>query len=119
MASASAKHSGEKSTRSNRRNIGVVWGSPTTLIATFEPTASPRSKIIGRVNEARLNFLIESFRELGFAPSIAKHRARIAYAALLGHRRLQGGVSSQIGASATKSFGVELIDALTSDARSD
>jgi AcrR family transcriptional regulator len=81
-----------------------------------DPTVA---KVVGRVNEARLNFLIGSFRELGFAPQVAKHRARIAYAALLGHRRLQGGVSSRIGASATKSFGVELIDALTSDARSD
>jgi AcrR family transcriptional regulator len=77
------------------------------------------AEVVGRVNETRLGFLVECFKELGFSPTAAKHRARIAYAALLGHRRLQGGTGSRIGSSATKSFGVELIDALTSDARPD
>lgn len=75
------------------------------------------AEMVGRVNTLRLTFLVEIFRSLDCPSAEARHRARIAYAVLLGHRRLQGGLGSRITASATTAFGNELIKTLTADLR--
>src|SRR5262249_62425989 len=39
---------------------------------------------VGRVTEARLRLLTDSYRQLGYSPRRAHHRARLAYAAYRG-----------------------------------
>jgi putative alpha-1,2-mannosidase len=39
---------------------------------------------VGRVTDARLRLLTDSYRELGYSPERAHHRARLAYAAYRG-----------------------------------
>lgn len=39
---------------------------------------------VGRVTEARLRLLADSYRQLGYSPQRAQHRARLAYAAYRG-----------------------------------
>lgn len=55
------------------------------LKALDHPLVAP---VIGRVSQRRLEWLAESFREAGLAPTGALHRARLAYAAYVGFLQL-------------------------------
>lgn len=64
-----------------------------------------------RVNAARLAFLERAFLELGFRASTARMRARIAYAAYLGHVTLQ--MTDDHGLRSPRVYRDELIAVLT------
>lgn len=68
---------------------------------------------VDRVNAQRLEFLVGALRELGHSPAASRHRARIAYAALLGHRRLQSSSRTRLTKVAVRRFGQELVERLT------
>ena len=68
---------------------------------------------VDRVNSQRLEFLVGAFRELDNSPSVSRHRARLAYAALLGHRRLQSSSTTRLSKAAVRQFGEELVARLT------
>ncbi len=67
---------------------------------------------VDRVNSQRLHYLVKSFRELGCPLPVARQRARIGYAALLGHRRLQSSPSTRLSNAAVRQFGDELVRSL-------
>ena len=67
---------------------------------------------VDRVNTQRLDYLVKTFRALGHALPAARHRARIGYAALLGHRRLQASTATKLSKTAVRQFGDELVRAL-------
>lgn len=83
--------------------------------AILRAVANPSvDAVVDRVNGQRLEFLVHALRELGFPLSASRHRARIAYGALLGHRRLQASSTTRLGATAVRRFGEELVERLTS-----
>ncbi len=47
------------------------------------------AEVVARVTAARLAFLETIFADLGFTPAVARTRARIAYAAYVGHLQLR------------------------------
>ena len=67
---------------------------------------------VGRVNTQRLEYLVKTFRELGHSLPAARHRARIGYSALLGHRRLQATTATRLSNAAVRQFGNELVRSL-------
>lgn len=87
------------------------------VLAPFDPRVSPT---VDRVTKLRLEFLTSLFRGLGFSRSTAAKRARIAYAAYLGHLRLvlderptESG-QSRPSAAANRAYADELLRVLTS-----
>ncbi len=66
---------------------GYDLGLETTLSAHIkDPTIGPA---VRRVTTARIELLEATFRELGYTPTRASSRARIAYTAYLGHIQLR------------------------------
>lgn len=55
------------------------------LQALDHPIVQP---VIGRMSERRLQYLTSAFRQVGFEPAKAKHRARLAYSAYVGFLQL-------------------------------
>jgi AcrR family transcriptional regulator len=66
-----------------------------------------------RVNAQRLAFLERAFLDLGFRTATARMRARIAYAAYLGHVTLQ--MTDSHGLRSLSAYSDELIAVLTAD----
>ncbi|MFJ1457593.1 TetR/AcrR family transcriptional regulator [Nocardia sp. N2S4-5] len=59
--------------------------APSVHLSLLGDRNDPRvKKAVGRVDRARLELLTDTYRELGLSPGRAAHRARIAYAAILG-----------------------------------
>ena len=59
--------------------------TPTVHLSLFGDRDDPRAgAAVRRVNEARLDLLTTTYRELGLPPDQAAARARVAYAAILG-----------------------------------
>jgi AcrR family transcriptional regulator len=89
------------------------------VLAPFDARISPT---VERVTALRIEFLVTLFRGLGFNRSTAAKRARIAYAAYLGHLRLLldekpvAPTRSRSSASATRAYADELLSVLTSPA---
>jgi AcrR family transcriptional regulator len=79
------------------------------VLAPFDARISPT---VDRVTTLRIEFLISLFRGLGFSRSTAAKRARIAYAAYLGHLRLLLD-DKQSSSAATRSYADELLKVLT------
>ena len=73
---------------------------------------SSATAAVERVNSQRLGYLVQAFRDIGFPPSVARRRARISYATLLGHRRLQASLATRLSNPAIRQFGDELVRAL-------
>lgn len=81
--------------------------------AILRSVANPSiDAVVDRVNTQRLEYLIQAFRELGYSLPVARHRARIGYAALLGHRRLQASVATRLSPAAVQRFGDQLVRSL-------
>ena len=55
------------------------------LQALDHPIVQP---VIGRMSERRLEYLTGAFRQVGFEPEQARHRARLAYSAYVGFLQL-------------------------------
>ncbi len=87
------------------------------VLAPLDERVSPT---VERVTNLRIEFLVTLFRGLGFSHSTAAMRARIAYAAYLGHLRLvlddKPTTSAAAGPSltATRAYAEELLSVLTS-----
>jgi hypothetical protein len=59
--------------------------APSVHLSLLGDRSDPRVRdAVGEVNGARLELLARTYRELGLSPDRAAHRARIAYAAILG-----------------------------------
>lgn len=59
--------------------------APSVHLSLLGDRNDPRVKdAVSRVNQARLNLLTSTYLELGCTPDEAAHRARVAYAAILG-----------------------------------
>ncbi|WP_406642116.1 TetR/AcrR family transcriptional regulator [Amycolatopsis sp. WGS_07] len=59
--------------------------APSVHLSLLGDRNDPRVKdAVSRVNQARLDLLTRTYRELGLPPDQATHRARVAYAAILG-----------------------------------
>ncbi|WP_433756758.1 TetR/AcrR family transcriptional regulator [Nocardia sp. CA-135398] len=59
--------------------------APSVHLSLLGDRNDPRVRdAVGRVNGARLELMTRTYRELGLPPERAAHRARIAYAAILG-----------------------------------
>ncbi|MFE0024007.1 TetR/AcrR family transcriptional regulator [Amycolatopsis sp. NPDC059021] len=59
--------------------------APSVLLSLLAERSDERvHAVLGRVNQARLDLLVRTYRELGLSPAQARHRARIAYATVLG-----------------------------------
>ena len=67
---------------------------------------------VDRVNTQRLEYLVAVFRELGHPLAEARHRARVGYSVLLGHRRLQASTTTRLSKAAVRRFGDELARSL-------
>ncbi len=88
------------------------------VLAPFDLRVSPT---VERVTTLRIEFLVSLFRGLGFSRTTAAKRARIAYAAYLGHLRLlldekPASSPTRSSAAATRSYADELLRVLTSPA---
>ena len=86
------------------------------VLAPFDTRFSPT---VERVTALRIDFLTSLFRALGFGRATSAKRARIAYAAYLGHLRLlldTTPTSAALSASATRAYAEELLRVLTSPA---
>lgn len=88
------------------------------VLAPFDPRVSPT---VERVTALRIEFLVSLFRALGFRRATATKRARIVYAAYLGHLRLllddpPRSSPTRSSASATRAYADELMRVLTSHA---
>ena len=108
-----------------RQLLQVVFGheredriEAAIVLAPFDERVSPT---VERVTNLRIEFLVSLFRGLGFSRSIAAKRARIAYAAYLGHLRLvlddnpaTSTSKPRPSAAATKAYADELLTVLTS-----
>jgi AcrR family transcriptional regulator len=68
---------------------------------------------VSRVNEERLGYLVGCLRRSGFSLADSRHRARIAYATLLGHRMLQVSVATRLSPAALRTFGETLVASIT------
>ncbi|EFL05669.1 TetR-type regulator [Streptomyces sp. AA4] len=63
--------------------------APSVHLSLLGDRNDPRVKeAVSRVNQARLNLLTNTYRELGLSPDQAANRARVAYAAILGLQHL-------------------------------
>ncbi|GAA1946085.1 TetR/AcrR family transcriptional regulator [Amycolatopsis minnesotensis] len=59
--------------------------APSVHLSLLGERNDPRVRnAVSRVNSARLEILVRTYRELGLSPSRAESRARVAYAAILG-----------------------------------
>lgn len=108
-----------------RQLLQVVFGheredriEAAIVLAPFDERVSPT---VERVTNLRIEFLVSLFRGLGFSRSTATKRARIAYAAYLGHLRLvlddnpaTSASKAQPSAAATRAYADELLTVLTS-----
>lgn len=92
------------------------------VLAPFDVRVSPT---VERVTALRIEFLTSLFRGLGFGRATAAKRARIAYAAYLGHLRLlldttqtsaDAPTTTRTSTSATRAYAEELLRVLTSPA---
>lgn len=113
-----------------RQLFGVVFGygreeriEARIVLTSFDPRVSAS---VERVTAMRIEFLESLFRGLGFSRSVAAKRARIAYAAYLGHLRLLLDIPAETedeskkksSAAATRAYAEELLQVLTSPAGS-
>lgn len=108
-----------------RQLLNVVFGheredriEARIVLAPFDERVSPT---VERVTTLRIEFLVALFRGLGFTRSTASKRARIAYAAYLGHIRLvlddrPTTSTAHPTAAATRAYAQELLSVLTSPA---
>jgi len=86
-------------------------------LAVFGAGAHPQiAPVVSRVNRARTAFLVDIFLDLGMTPTRARSRARVAYAAYLGHAQLRlldpaGGP----GPRAVRRYVAELLEMLCTD----
>ena len=85
------------------------------VLAPFDPRVTPT---VERVTALRIEFLVTLFRGLGFSRATAAKRARIAYAAYLGHLRLlldeKPSAPSALPVRSSRAYADELLHVLTS-----
>jgi AcrR family transcriptional regulator len=87
------------------------------VLGPFDPRVTPT---VDRVTTLRIEFLVSLFRGLGFTRSTSARRARIAYAAYLGHLRLlldhtsTSSTRSRSSVAETRAYADELLKVLTS-----
>ncbi len=106
-----------------RKLLQVVFGhegedriEARIVLAPYDDRVSPT---VERVTTLRLEFLVSLFQGLGFSRSTAAKRARIAYAAYLGHLRLgfddmpKTSTSARPSSAATRAYAQELLSVLT------